>query len=86
MQLSAPSIPQELKSPNDGNFAPQWVASALDLSDLNKIAAFAERTQSSITDVLLGSWQSLLWRLSGQLNFATGACLRDVSMRSYKAL
>lgn len=64
------ALPQERK-PRSG-FVPQSVVVSLHQSEKIQIDALASRLNASSAEILLSSWQALLWRLTGQLTFKVG--------------
>ncbi len=67
---SAPMLPTERKSAEA--FSPQLVSCVIDSAILRNIESLATTLKASKAEILLAAWQSLLWRLSGQMSFSTG--------------
>jgi len=72
-EVSTPILSQEAKSSDSNKFKPDWVSFLIDPSTLTKMEALGKQSDSSVANVLLAAWQTLLRRSSGQTNFVVGA-------------
>jgi amino acid adenylation domain-containing protein/FkbM family methyltransferase len=73
----SPVLPFERKPPDVcDSFEPSSLSLLIEEQTTKQLAAIAQKAQTSIPTLLLGSWQTLLWRLTGQSEIVLG-CLSD---------
>ena len=76
MELS-PMLPFENKpSDKSQSFIPSSLSLLIDEQTTKRLEGVAQQAQTSIPTLLLGTWQALLWRLTGEPEIAVG-CLSD---------
>ena len=69
--LPSPTLPLEQKTLE--HFSPEVWSSVIGRETCQKIETVSASVKSSVADVLLAAWQSLVWRLTGQATFKIGA-------------
>ena len=71
--LSTLRAPFEIRSCAETVFNPQCHVLSFEPDVLSKLDSLAQRRSTSISPILLASWQTLLWRLMGRTDFLIGA-------------
>jgi amino acid adenylation domain-containing protein/non-ribosomal peptide synthase protein (TIGR01720 family)/FkbM family methyltransferase len=66
------NLASEKTSASESTFAPEEVTFVLDDETTAKIKSLARRDETSPTAILLASWQTLLWRFTGQAELVIG--------------
>ncbi len=77
------ALPGEIRNPQQDAFDPQSLILTMDPGEIKTLETVAEKNGASAGDVLLGAWQSLVTRLTGQATFAVGVFLNG---REYEEL
>ena len=77
------AMPGEIRNPQQDAFDPQSLILTMDPREIKTLETVAEKNGASAGDVLLGAWQSLVTRLTGQATFAVGVFLNG---REYEEL